>query len=1052
MKMHKLIAMFMIMLVLTMPLISASDIQIITNMGNSGVKNYINANEDTWVVEVLLSHLTEEEVSPEDVFIKVGSYEENFDSCTKSEEGVVCKYISPLTNGISEGEYQFTTSYVYYEDITENRITISDSDVVKADGTAPQINNFEVRQKESKVHVKFSVTDKVQGPAVGIDKIEILEGETNSVLEEIEVNDVSYDQEGYLNVVFDGEGRKKLKLRIVDLLGNERTSLPYYFNTDFIKPEIITSSFNLSLGKFIGLGSTESDIWISIKEKSLENVYAESEQVRFMGNEEARCYPDEEELYLYHCLWQNVRIIPTENLQFKVIATDSMGNVAEQIITKSFIVDREGPQVIYFGSPYQFNNQNYAGARTQYLEMEIKDSGSGVNTKTISLDMGSLSNNGQPDECVQESGLVKCYWETNNYYSSDRTIAVGVKNLEDLTGNQAETKDVELKIDTTGPKVERMSFYGLSDIKKEYFQSNDVIYAEIEVAEITDVRVLVNMNYLATDAETKWPETRYKEAGWQEFDTCYPSEEEGKHLCVIETGKIKSGPDRRVPFEIKVVDTAGNDASLWPETVRNVEGSKGRFYLDIRGLDTESNPDYWTLRRATPTLEFIDIDTTPLTYTRIPFKLEFISSNIGSRMLNIEVVSCQAEGASPVIVEENVTQEKSGPEISRFMIYGGNTPDGITTPKPNLMLEFAPFDGQEYFKNDSEFTKGYVNVNCTVNIYSEINRNALASPEIKTISLEVPFGYTELGAVNANLEAKIKEAREDAQGFWTVIGHMSALFEKVTWLMRIINMVFVVIELFEAAKKVFSVFEATPTTKGAAISGCFTMQGATTSISGPARKFLQPVVAILSCTYPSGLNWYDSWMKNTIGMYNRVTANLEILKSPETNPNALTHRTARSAQDNIFLSVLTLCLPGVVKNLDKYRQIKCRKIVCLEQDVTANRATIAQCEELERVMTCKYFLGELLYLIPGAKMWDTVIGALKGALSDPISVLHTLNLIFCGTWCLSTNSLSAICNLTYWLWEVMDFIQTFAGFIYQSIDMFKGGSDYCEQAGVGPGW
>lgn len=147
----------------------------------------------------------------------------------------------------------------------------------------------------------------------------------------------------------------------------------------------------------------------------------------------------------------------------------------------------------------------------------------------------------------------------------------------------------------------------------------------------------------------------------------------------------------------------------------------------------------------------------------------------------------------------------------------------------------------------------------------------------------------------------------------------------------------------------------------------------------------------------------------------------------------------------MYLSAAALCVPGLVHNLDKYRQIKCRKIYCLENEVKGNIATVSSCNELEGLLTCKYFIGELWYILPFSRLYDGVIGLLRSALRDPIALLRTGTILYCGSTCLLDAELSKGCNFAYWLWSIVDWIEGTVSFIITvADDLEAGGLNYCD--------
>src|SRR3989344_7872949 len=91
-----LTALFMVVLVLSMPMYSANvlaaSVQITKNEGEAGIEQHIDAQGDVWTVEALISGAGtgDASVKPEDVKIKIGDNQATFTSCSPSTLGVLC--------------------------------------------------------------------------------------------------------------------------------------------------------------------------------------------------------------------------------------------------------------------------------------------------------------------------------------------------------------------------------------------------------------------------------------------------------------------------------------------------------------------------------------------------------------------------------------------------------------------------------------------------------------------------------------------------------------------------------------------------------------------------------------------------------------------------------------------------------------------------------------------------------------------------------------------------------------------------------------------------
>jgi len=1136
-------AIFMVTLILTLPFYSAGsyasiNVQISKNEGEAGIWGFIDAESDTWKVEATVTGAPNGTVNPENVVVKIGNNEEPFNSCTSTALGVACEYISPLTDGVKEAEHPFQVVYSYLDVASGDTKQSSNGDVIAADGSAPKIffGGGDVKQNSNgQVELNFVVTDKVNegAPAVGLKLIEIIDADTGNVLENVQSIDgwekFDYKQDsvsgGFLMAELEGEGLKRIKIKAEDLLGHTSSSSAVKFSADFIKPKIKTETLEFTdFGKFIGEFAYPTDISIDVEETNLEAVIAVSEDAKLNG-QEAECDADPDFDNLWHCVWKNVEVLPKSSVSLTILAVDDFGNTAEATVSKSFTKDNAPPKVLYFGTERVFEDKSFVNSGENRIILEVKDEGSGVNNKTIRANLGGLgaTTNEEPNECIEIGDVLTCYWDTYKEFNSDGIVRISLSMLEDNVGNEAQLPEIELNIDNSAPKIEKIEFYGKSETgEKNYFQSNDNIVVKFTASEENGLTIAVNLNDLVMDAETKFPELKFTEnfvpaEGWQIFtESDWCKLENNKWVCVLETESLKSGPDNSLDLEIKIFDTAGNLAQEYLKEPKNMKaGKEGKYRFDLLGLDTETNPDYWEVSHVRPVggiSAFIDLDTTPITYTRLPMQVTLKPAAGNIKAINIELADCVPTGdIKTEIVEEvkssalvgsatepNVDEAPletaeaalegtgevvspdeanlpSSPEISRSLLYGGVSPFGESSPKPKLILEFTPFDGREMFNLEESEEESWdgttVEFLCKLNIFSKVGNLALNNGEVQEVYVKVPFAFSELGAQDENLEEKISDLKHDAStGIWGLIGTLSKILKWVRYVGQALGMINSVVMLFQAGKDIFS--NTATTTKGtpaagatevSAISYCFGADSAQKGINNGIFKTLNTIVKILTCVTPSGWEWYDSWNIGIVKYYNALMS-IEIGQSPSfagvggfgdsvdraeaAKQGALgQYKPARSVYDNLYLSIAALCVTGLINNLEKVRQIKCRKIMCYENEIASGLATVDTCDALEGLLLCKYYIGELWYILPFSQFYDKIILALQKALSDPIALTHTVSILACGIHCLAgeTVKLSSACQYIYFIWDAIDELESWIGFITQMIDEFKdGGVSYCD--------
>ncbi|MEK6899985.1 MAG: hypothetical protein AABX05_02565, partial [Nanoarchaeota archaeon] len=717
-----------------------------------------------------------------------------------------------------------------------------------------------------------------------------------------------------------------------------------------------------------------------------------------------------------------------------------------------------------------FEDRSYLKSGENRIILQVDELGAGMDAEGIKANFGAfgLSNSEAPTDCEEKDGLFQCYWDIDEDLS-EGVITLGLSRFQDNVGNEGEAPEVQFFVDNTGPKIHEMELYGVSEAgDKNHFQSNDVMKIVLKISEMSGLRIFVNEQDLVLDAESDYPANEFiDEDGWQVFTQEDCEKEGGYWQCELQTKSIKSGPDSDVGVDIKVQDTAGNDALQWPEDDKvpknvndfTVEDELASFSIEILGLSTEENPDYWEVRKVTPlggADPFIDLDTTPLTYTRLPFKISLESSIDDVQALNIELINCLSESevdAAAATVEQaqstadvQAAAPASGtsPIISRALLYGGITPTGAYAPTPNVIIEFEPFDGRSLFKigqqNEESFTKHYEDYVCNLRIYSQVGKNSLKAAEIQQVTVSVPFGFSALGAQDENLEQTIQDARDDVEGAWKVIGVLAEIMKWIDYLLQVYQLIVKIIDVIAAGIEGLEPTYVTPARAGG-VAACFGMNSASYT-AGKIPEIIDQIVQVLSCN-PSAkdnLGWYGNYQRALLSLYN-----VEILKAPGEVIGANEINPSRSIRDNLFLSFAGLCIPGIIKNLDEFRQIKCRKIACLENEVRAGTATVNMCNQLESLLICKYVTGELWYLIPFSQFFDKAINALRAALADPFAIAHTASILVCGIECVADPGLVSGCEYVYYIWDIFGTLEQIAGFVTTIIAEVKnGGLQYCD--------
>ncbi|HLC90376.1 MAG TPA: hypothetical protein VJI15_01280 [Candidatus Nanoarchaeia archaeon] len=1064
-------AWFIIVLILTMPFYSAqtlaATVKITQNSGRDNIQGFVNAHGDVWTIEALITGFLGETVTTDQMQITLGGRTDTFETCSStSTGGATCEYNSDLSAGVSEDTYTFEVKY-----LPENN---ANGDSITADGTAPVITGLTAQQTGQDVLVDFSVEDP--GSGVGLQEIQIIDVITHQILETYtDFTDAdrtfhyaadfgtegTFNPAGYLT----GEERKGIKVRAIDRFGHESTSAAKYFNIDFVKPILVDSSLNFtSLGEFMGITPLVTRMSIDIIETGdleVGQVTAESDVVDFISANPNTCSPEptEEEENLWTCTWDRVLVDPVADVPVRFTIKDESGNEVSRTVTKTFVLDTQPPQVEFFGTPQTYEGESYINSGSdKRVILKVREQGVGIDLEKI--DSGSespivinlahlgLGDNVLPTSCENYEGLVECNFTMPNVVlAGQEEVVIGIKRLTDKVGNEGPHESKVVKVDSISPLINWWEVYGVGSDgeEKEFYQSGDHLRLRMNISEArSGVQLKVDMNGLVMGAEDVIPPTEEGLLGWEVFGDENCVKQGSTWLCQFDSAyALKSEYQSHAPITLQLQDTAGNTPLAWALPRRGtfeVLRTAGAFTFEKLDVADDPNPDYWSsrARSLTPQTEFVDLDVARFTPSRIPIRIELSSETSQALVRDVQLHGvCEAS-------------EENSPLLSRVLIYGGSAAEGLVNPTIQLVAEFAPFEAREIFTFDpagENFEYEEREYKCQLRISTEYRRKAISTPEVEEITFKVPFAYSDLGARDESLADLIKSEKEYAMsGFWGTIGDLESALKWVLYIARLIDMLTTAIKIINVAIGDSTAFDVLGVTKPAGVATCLGLESGINALKETNDLFSVPV-ALLTCSKNTNLGWYNKYVTGIVDLYNAKldSAIDEGLFYCDDERKSCPFQVAGSVYDNIYLSVASVCLPGIVHNLDKFRQILCRKVYCLENDVAAGIATVESCDQLYKLLRCKYFVGELWSLIPFSQFYDQILTFLNNVIRDPLVVAETSLKAICAVQCAISGSTTAICNTIQYIWDIVGFVEDAIGSVQAIIsDLESGGLQYCD--------
>ncbi|MEK6901739.1 MAG: hypothetical protein AABX37_05325, partial [Nanoarchaeota archaeon] len=383
------------------------------------------------------------------------------------------------------------------------------------------------------------------------------------------------------------------------------------------------------------------------------------------------------------------------------------------------------------------------------------------------------------------------------------------------------------------------------------------------------------------------------------------------------------------------------------------------------------------------------------------------------------------------------TGASDSPPLKRQVMYGGVQNNEI---KPTIVLEFQQFDGESFFDvAHHPETKVYLrNYTCQMSIFTRIGDNAISVPESQDIEFKVPFGLSPLGAQDEALKEKIKEAKEVAlHDAWSWTNEVQEFLNIVRTIKTIVDVVITVIKIYDIINISLDPVQKAPPAYAAVTGFCVAGKKAQ-GVAAEVNNKLLIVTGILTCT--DGIPIVGKVQQNVLDAYNYYVGIASGESAALGTGYVASPMRARSLNDNIVVSGLGLCIPGIIYNLDKLRQIQCQYAMCLENEV-AQGVPVKACDAVKDTLICKYVVGDLLELMPFLRGLDIWVNVIKEAISDWMGTILSIGFYACITQCPTSTGKAGMCTMLTAIRELMNG----ASMIQSALEQKQAvGESYCD--------
>jgi len=789
-------------------------------------------------------------------------------------------------------------------------------------------------------------------------------------------------------------GDYTLYAKAYDRFNNPSSVVKAYFSIDTIPPDVDESSLNITdaAGKEIHyLARQQVLATVKIKVRATDDLDVSSITADLSAFNPSQDYSNlpatcgREQNGFIECSWIiYIKISKSNAYMFKMSVPDGTGNVNEVNIPYVIEYDIEGPVVNFLQTErVDSSGMSYVRKSGNTFIAGILDYGVGVGASSVFLDATSLGLGIIPASNCTGS---MCYWQGVNALGGEGINKVSITDgTKDLLGNKlAQPYPVDVTVDKTLPTITSFSMRlggGSTTVYEGYIKTGDFLSIQMNISEKSPVSAIADFSGIISGADSV--EGTCTDLG------------KSTYQCSWETPSINKAGAAILKFN--VFDFAGNNITYTKD-------------VTVYGTTT-GTVDYWDNKvSCSPTL--LDREVAMLVKQKVYCRVALTPKEDDPKTISIRLAECKGDNL----------------ESSAIM----NNQEGSTDPY--IKLSFAK----------KEMKLNTLNVNCTFAIVSLADGKVTTIPEQEPVPISIGLYNMPLGEYTQEVKDKIQSAQDSRDsGFWKAIGAIDKFIQYANMLCTFLGIIDKIRLIWDFISNGLDVARLTPATVPAAVAGCVG-----SSAAGQAEEHaywgLNKFCKFLSCrldfthTKFWGLGQdgvFGKWEAGGQGLISNINFGADMFgvdPSKYLNP-----------KDSIVLSLLTACIPGIIYNLNKYRQILCMYSDCLESYAKAG-LPIKACEEQKSYATCKYVYGEIFALIPWTALFDYFMNLIKQAFSDPLALMGVVLGVLCYYLCAKSGTMHTVCQIT----KLASLIGELYGDLSNLGATFALKKDYCKDKGI----
>jgi hypothetical protein len=974
----KIIAMLMILLIVAMPIGAFSGIISYDISGKDGV-NKVARENDVLNVEAVVSIEGDDKITADQIWLG-GNIQ--FDSCIADINGYLCKLTYPKTGDKSFNDREPFAINLHEDDHsnppTSYSIIDSETGYIITDNYPPRLELAETRNKVvDTLYISFNAYDDSYAlnnyeECAGLKSIELYTKDKQvDKIFDYDVNTCTAQESFDLDVGNLVDGSYVLKIDALDYLDQKAE-----YTIDFEVDKTGATFNNLRLLDIEGnqinnVGYAPLDVFVlvevgdDIKPSTVKGDFSSLNDKQDYSNLAGDYLEDQGEYQ-----WE-IEIVPTAygSKEIVIKGEDIVGNANEQKFTVLIQRDIEGPRALVLNTQTTgSNNVKYLRPYNNTIEVSFAEAGAGLDTEDVLLDLSSLGGPRNLKASYCEQGW-KCVWEDLNFAGADGQYIISINpDTKDKVGNKLkQTFSQAVVLDNSAPslvsidvtEVGGLESYGDIIVLGDSLQVVAQVY---EPGELTDA--YGDFSPFVSDAYMV------------QADNCN-DKGDGLWECTWITDAINK--EGYINDKVRL-------------SFKDYQGSIAEYTKDVTAYGIKgSYTDYWQ-HNVVCSPSNLDKEVMSLIDQKVYCKVGLAGK---AEVVSMDMVDCTGEGSKYVRKQELLNKGRD----------------------PYIKLTL----------NSADVAEESLSLTCPLVIISKFGNTITSIPEVEEVSIDLPFYNNPLGEYGENVQEKIDDALEDATGgIWPIITSLKNILfyaericNLITTVNRVASFFSMVGEIQKNSAELLAVIN--PAGSKALSTAGIQQQSVAMQINnklkdqwlGEEGSFINKFCKFISCRlYYDDVGWtgeigkdIGDWQRGVLEYANLVATGGELGEQiglggkgvnaytfegtderGGTNPKVLLQGGKLNPKDSIVLSFATLCIPGIIYHLDKYRQIKCMYADCLQTSVETG-VPIAACEDSKEYETCKYIYGEVFQLMPFTGLFNYFIGLVKGVLYSPFGVV-----------------------------------------------------------------